>query len=185
MGTYTLNGWLTAMIIVSEYAEATGSAQAKEIFARNVDALREMLPLFDIPEIANSRYKLAGKTKIRILFKDAGRVESASIFVPGEGKMPIVETKDHGGWNNYFSKSSDSSVTANVLVNYISTPRPNELHVTLGQTRRRQPRFRSGSTSTRFKAFRPIVNGRRSRRCRQVRIPVWRWSSFLGASLAT
>lgn len=132
MGTYTLNGWLTAMIIVSEYAEATGSAQAKEIFARNVDALREMLPLFDIPEIANSRYKLAGKTKIRILFKDAGRVESASIFVPGEGKMPIVETKDHGGWNNYFSKSSDSSVTANVLVNYISTPRPNELHVTLG-----------------------------------------------------
>jgi len=55
--TYTLNGWMTAMIILNEY-EGRWADQANELFKKNLDGLLSMLPLYDVPEIANSRYQL-------------------------------------------------------------------------------------------------------------------------------
>ena len=130
MGDYTLNGWTTAMNLVGEYAEATGSNTAKELLRRNFIALEAILPLYDVPELANTRYRLSGKTWIRV------RAEGTDIeFLEGELVIPeegtfSFETGAESRWQNYVRPDTGpSEIRLNANLNYISSPEPNVLRL--------------------------------------------------------
>jgi len=57
---YTLNGWLTAMINVNGYADGVNSERAKELFSKNLESVEKIIDLYDVEELANSRYHLSG-----------------------------------------------------------------------------------------------------------------------------
>lgn len=127
MGDYTLNGWTTAMNLVGEYAEATGSEAAKSLLERNFVALEALLPLYDVPELANTRYRLSGKTWIRIR-ADGAAVEfiEGAIHIPGEGAFAF-DGKEESRWHNYVrSDVPGDEIRLNANLNYVSYPEPNE-----------------------------------------------------------
>lgn len=130
MGDYTLNGWTTAMLLVDDYAEATGSERARQLFDENLIALRSLLPLFDAPEVANTRYRLSGKTWARVNFKDTvGILAYGAVVVPGEGEFPF-ETGQTNRWHNFVRDDSTSSrINFNANLNYVSFPQENSIHL--------------------------------------------------------
>lgn len=128
MGNYVLNGWTTAMLMLSTYAKDSGSERAKRLLQRNVIALKEMLHLYDIPDLANSSYKLAGYREINVhLGEVRGRIESASVLVPGEVDAPIAASGSDR-WTNFMYTPPDAEVVrANVVLNRVSFPQENSL----------------------------------------------------------
>ncbi|XBQ16168.1 MAG: D-glucuronyl C5-epimerase family protein [Oceanicaulis sp.] len=132
MGNFVLNGWTTAMLIVHEYAERHGSEAARALFERNLIALKAMLALFDMPEIANSRYQLAGISAMRLRMSPVGGSwVSGEVVVPGEGIVPIAESGDDRWTNFVISPPGYRAPIANIVLNYVSYPEPNVVRVTV------------------------------------------------------
>jgi len=119
--TYTLNGWTSILEIVHDYAQETGSKRAYELFNENIAALEKLLPLYDVPSVANSRYQLAGFVR----FKVAGHVKGGTVHIPGEGDFPILMKKG-GVWENHV-RSSGRETILNVVMNRVSYPKRNEI----------------------------------------------------------
>jgi hypothetical protein len=63
--SYILNGWLTALVICAEYG-------AHEFVEESLVALRRLLPLYDLPDEANSLYALHGPRRRPTSFKQFG-----------------------------------------------------------------------------------------------------------------
>lgn len=127
MSIYTLNGWATAMIMVSDFAKRTGSEQARKLFRRNVVALEAVIQNFDHEELANTRYGLAGHVYLRVVFPHGeGTVYSSEIEIPREGTFPLTENVDKTRWTNYYiGGTSGRLVRMNAVLNYASAPDPN------------------------------------------------------------
>lgn len=125
MPDFTLNGWTTAMDLVADFAISTGSPKAHALIESNMAALRALLPLYDVPEFANSRYRLAGRTLVRIVHRRPGvSVSSGSVIVPGVGSFPF--SSDAGSaWRNY--QRPDRPLMFNAVLNYATYPEPNRL----------------------------------------------------------
>lgn len=132
MGDYTLNGWTTALVILGEYAEQSGSPAARELFDRNIVTLKKLLPLYDAPEVANSRYRLSGPAQIRVVLKGTDATfSSGSVVVPGEGTFEF-ETGVENPWHNYVKpKTAPRNIMLHAVLNYVSFPQENGLELEL------------------------------------------------------
>jgi hypothetical protein len=96
---YTLNGWLTALNIIIEYADRSGNLNARGLIDGNLHALRKMLPLYDLPALSNSRYQLANVAKIKFT---GVKVVDVKVEIPGEGVFPLDDVQGVGRqWSNY------------------------------------------------------------------------------------
>lgn len=133
MGIYTLNGWITAMVLVAEYAEASGSHPAMQFFGKNVAALETLIQNFDVPELANTRYSLAGYAYMRVVFAGGeGTINSAKIKIPGEGTFAVSGETEKTRWANFFMDSpTGQAIRMNVVLSCASMPRANILRLEL------------------------------------------------------
>ena len=143
-----LNGWLTAMLNVWDYAELSVSPAARKLFDENLAALRSVIHLFDVPELSNSRYGSAGFAYFKLLFppKPAGatpyEVSDLTLVVPDERPHPVTRT-DGSRWQLYaFPQDLDRhedgvfglsgrALRLNLVLNYLAAPRTNELRLTV------------------------------------------------------
>lgn len=130
---YTLNGWTTATTLLHEYAEATGNDHARVTFEQSVHGIRDVLPLYDVPELANSRYRLTGPATIRLDFSHPGvTVLNGRVEIPGQGAYAFGA--DGGKWTNRFLAGvGDAGVVEGrharmeVLLCRVSWPRLNRI----------------------------------------------------------
>lgn len=64
--SYILNGWLSALSSAWTYYELSGDEEARDLVLRSSERLAALLPLFDAPVVANSRYGLTGFVFLRV-----------------------------------------------------------------------------------------------------------------------
>lgn len=116
---YVLNGWTSAAVGVLEYAKRVKAREATEFGRATVEAMLAILDKFDAPELANSRYGLAGHTWLRLRFDrdDAGaRMLDGAIEVPSDGVFPFVRDSANR-YRNWFQPERldrDGRVLGNV-----------------------------------------------------------------------
>ena len=139
-GSWILNGWLSVLVALEKYAEATGSADAKELLKENLESLRRKLPLYDNPRYQISNYGLTGFAYFRLLFSEPEpieRVGDISYEIPGEGRFPL-KAGPAGRWE-YFQfpgqldvngKPSGTAVKLNLVVSRASGDLENVLWFT-------------------------------------------------------
>lgn len=129
---YTLNGWTTALLQVDDYRRLTGSERAAELVQRNLTALRQLLPLYDVPELANSRYRLTGKVRLRVIAAGSPiTFVSGGISVPGQGVYEIHSNARKDATTNTASVVGERRFDVNGLLLYASVPEANRLTVTM------------------------------------------------------
>ena len=92
--SYVLNGHLFSIMSARSFAEVTGDARGRDLFARGATAAAALLPLFDVPTPGGSisAYDLLRRsdgTEIRI----AGAVVEEAVVVDGAGR--VVARPDH------------------------------------------------------------------------------------------
>ncbi len=134
---YTLNGWTTATTLLHEYAETTDSQHARTIFEQSIRGIRDVLPLYDVPELANSRYRLTGAVRVKLGFTSPRTaVNSAKVIIPGEGDFPLGAGS--GKWTNRFVSGlgADGVVggreaVMEILLCRVTWPEPNRLALDL------------------------------------------------------
>ena len=124
---YTLNGWLTALNILIDYAKTVDDDDANTLIKDNLTALENLLPLYDLPEISNSRYQLTGSVSFRLSGAD---IVDASLEIPGEGlyKAEHCEGRREKWDICLYEKSNRTRLDA--VLSYVSAPAPNVLHLT-------------------------------------------------------
>jgi hypothetical protein len=147
-----LNGWLTAMLNVKEYADLSGSEQAQSLFDSNLSALDAALPLFDVPELRNSRYGSAGFAYFKLtlpsrrLTATPYRIQDIALQVPGERRYAVTQTEG-SRWESWIFPTdlerfggdeatlANRSVRLNLVLNSLSRPATNDLELTLQSPR--------------------------------------------------
>lgn len=127
IASYTLNGWASTLLAVHNYAEYSGSVRAKKLFNDSLKAMEAMLPFYDVPSVANTRYRLSGQAQIRLSFTKPARLTAFSTEIPGEGKFALKDGSK-SIWDNHIRQESPSQITVNAVLNRISHPKPNILH---------------------------------------------------------
>lgn len=93
----TLNGWTTATCILRDYALSTDDDQAWQLFRQSVRGLEELVPLYDVPELANSRYRLTGVASIRFTAGVDLEVIDCKVDMPGYGEHVAARAGDPAG----------------------------------------------------------------------------------------
>lgn len=94
----TLNGWTTATCILRDYAAATNEDEGWDIFHQSVRGLERLIPVYDVPELANSRYRLTGVASIQV--KPSGtdvEVTDVRVDMPGVGVYGAAAAGDPAG----------------------------------------------------------------------------------------
>jgi hypothetical protein len=136
---YTLNGWLTAMINLKQYADMANSARAKELFAKNVDSVERIIDLYDVEEVANSRYHLSGRIPLKLRFLNGfkPKIILASVNIPQEGEFPIGFHQQKSPWCNFikdkkhvdhnFYLVTGEEIEINIVLSMISFPDENSV----------------------------------------------------------
>lgn len=131
-----LNGWLTSLRNIHRYIQRSNSKKAQSLFDRNINTLKQLLPLYDAENLANSRYRLRGYIYVNIVFNELNNqiIKNALLHIPNEGEFkingPITSRWDFGftrGVEFRFSgaKAIERRVQLNLVVSLISTPAPN------------------------------------------------------------
>lgn len=94
----TLNGWTTATVILRDYAKAKNDDQAWDLFHRSVKGLESLVPIYDVPQYATSRYKLKGPAAIRLQAEGTEvTVNAVQVNMPGAGTFDANSDLDPGG----------------------------------------------------------------------------------------
>ena len=136
---YTLNGWLTAMIHVKRYADVVNSKRAQELFSKNVESLEKIIDLYDVEELANSRYHLSGlcSLKLRCLRGFRPIILRGSVKIPKEGEFPIKLQQSKNAYSNYIKDKNavnanrypvtTEEVETNIVLSMISFPEENSV----------------------------------------------------------
>lgn len=94
----TLNGWTTATCILLDYAASTDNEDGWSIFHQSVRGLEELIPLYDVPELANSRYRLTGVASMKIAADGADlAISDCKVEMPGSGIYPASAKADPAG----------------------------------------------------------------------------------------
>lgn len=132
--SWILNGWQSALLWMDKYAELARSQEAREAVRESSEAMGEMLPLYDIPKLANSRYGLTGFVYLRLTMEQPVAVSDVSIEVPGEATYP-VPVGEGTRWQNHISPDEvgSRSMRMNVVLSRVSHPEPNRLRFTVGE----------------------------------------------------
>jgi hypothetical protein len=98
---WILNGWLSMLVSVGQFAAERPSPDAADLFAANVRTLIRMLPAFDAPEQRLSRYMLPGMLLLRLSFSTAidGIVLSdLRVKIPDEPHEIAIPLRETSGW---------------------------------------------------------------------------------------
>lgn len=134
---YTLNGWLTVLRILKDSLPRLNKIgiNVTEFFEQNLNALANMLPLYDASTYLNSRYQLTGFSRVRLVFdRDTEvNIHDFSINIPGEGKFS-GSTSDScikNRWQNYLERQQGRLTQFNVVLSLISYPSPNSFSCSL------------------------------------------------------
>jgi hypothetical protein len=127
---YTLNGWLTVlrMIISCKKGLDRFSINYKELLDKNLDAVEHLLPLYDAKFCLNSRYKLTGFTRLKIVFDKAVSLDvlDFEIDIPGENKAyGNLKKSTNYRWENYVERNEKRILQFNIVLSLISYPVPN------------------------------------------------------------
>lgn len=140
-----LNGWQSALTSAARFAELTGSDAADRLVTSSLAEMARLLPLYDAPEVRNSRYGLTGFVYVRLVLRGRGRrtarLRDLQCFVPGEGSFQ-VPAREASRWENHvfvrdvsaergWLRPLGSVVRANVVLSRVSFPRPNALSMHL------------------------------------------------------
>ena len=128
-----LNGWLSILVSVHSYEELTGSAEARDLFDRSAATVARLLPLYDAPDLKNSRYNLTGPLNLRLDFSgpiDGVQVADLRVDIPTEGTFP-VPVRSGVRWEYWVNPSSATAVdgglapkTSHVLANVVLSRLP-------------------------------------------------------------
>ena len=133
-----LNGWLSALRGLRRYADRTGDGEARDLIDRNVQTLTRLLPLYDAPDVANSRYRIRGFGYLRL---ELGRKEGVtmglpSLDIPGDGTYELEETCQDR-WrscvvsglarNGDCLEATARRIQLNLVFSLLSAPQPNRL----------------------------------------------------------
>lgn len=96
-----LNGWLSTLVSLHDYAELRDSDPARRLLRSSLRTLRRYLPLYDVPELHLSRYGLTGPLLMRLGFSGAPgagvRVSRLRVAIPGEGEVALP-SRPGGRW---------------------------------------------------------------------------------------
>lgn len=126
--SYILNGWLSTLYSVDKYAKLSGSKKAARLVDESSRALLALLPLYDVPALANSRYGLTGFLDLRLASRDANvALRKMTLTVPGEGFFGVPRAKAASKWQNRIIDDT----RANVVPSRASFPELNELAITI------------------------------------------------------
>ena len=124
--SYILNGWLSALQSSWEYWEKSGDSRAYNLVVDSVRTLVQILPLYDVDTLSNSRYGLTGPVRVRIT---SGSINDAAVTVPEEGVFGLVSVSSPKVWQNY--QLDDSTI--NVVFSLASWPDENILTLEVDQ----------------------------------------------------
>ncbi|GLI30095.1 hypothetical protein BCONGLO52_09360 [Brachybacterium conglomeratum] len=131
----TLNGWTTATVILRDYARLTGDELGWEIFRKSVRGLERLIPIYDVPELANSRYRLTGVASIQVAAKGADlEVVDCEVEMPGSGTFSAKDVRDPAGeaLKSGPRHVADGNAEALVLsLSRLTWPTPNTVHLTI------------------------------------------------------
>lgn len=136
---YVLNGWLSIILSLREYAHILKDGQAEALWRANAKTVSELLPLYDVPAYCNSRYTLNGHRRLRLTVSTPQvHIQKVSIHVPSEGTYPFVIKEKSNKWENHLVAESveakagniclkNQEAVLNVLFSRFSFPRENIL----------------------------------------------------------
>lgn len=94
--SYILNGWQSALHSAWQYFQRSGDDVARELVMSSAATMASLLPAYDAPEVANSRYGLTGFAYLRTSDTD---LIDARLVVPGEGVFGL--TGHRSRWANH------------------------------------------------------------------------------------
>lgn len=143
-----LNGWLSVLTSVHEYAELTGSPEARSLFDRSVATVAKLLPLYDAPDLRNSRYNLTGPVSLRLELDGSTEgvtVRDPRIDIPKEGSFELP-VENGGRWTYWVNPDtarpadggftpSGSTVLMNVVLSRLPYPVENVVRFTVDTPR--------------------------------------------------
>ncbi|GAB3064469.1 D-glucuronyl C5-epimerase family protein [Virgibacillus ainsalahensis] len=135
---YVLNGWLSAISSIKNYADLLQDDDATLFWRENLNTVCRLLPLYDAPLFSNSRYTLNGSTILKI---NASRgdveLQGVNVNVPGEGTFEsLIDSKRN--YANYIDADSviqrekktftkNHEARLHVLLSRFSYPEENEV----------------------------------------------------------
>ncbi|ASN21337.1 D-glucuronyl C5-epimerase family protein [Arthrobacter sp. YN] len=94
----TLNGWTTATCILLDVAKATNDDGDWEVFHKSVRGMESVIGLYDVPELANSRYKLEGDATFQLTAAGSDlEVTDCHVVVPSAGVFAANVDGDQAG----------------------------------------------------------------------------------------
>lgn len=130
---FILNGWTTALMQIDMYARASGDPEAEEFLRLNFTALTQLLPLFDVEHLANTRYQLAGFIDQRLVVPEGSEISVVSGGVsigPTVHKFSERKEVKAPNWESYVVGSPQGgSVEFRTLVSRAIFPAENEVHL--------------------------------------------------------
>jgi hypothetical protein len=136
---YTLNGWLSATINLKRFADLSQSEEADVLFRKSADSIEKIIDLYDLEELANTRYNLSGYIPVQLKFSQEfkPKIVNAKISIPSEGDFPIRFQRTRCLWENFIkdpdnfnAKSyqvTDEIVELHAVLSMISFPHENSL----------------------------------------------------------
>jgi len=131
----TLNGWTTATVILRDYAKLTGDEEGWDIFRQSVRGLERLIPIYDVPELANSRYRLTGVASIQVTANGADlEVVDCEVEMPGSGTYSAKDAGDPAGEALKAGPKvvRDGGSEALMLsLSRLTWPAPNTVHLTI------------------------------------------------------
>ncbi|MFK3939253.1 D-glucuronyl C5-epimerase family protein [Alkalihalobacillus sp. NPDC078783] len=137
---YVLNGWFSAISAVSTYASIAADTDAEVFWRDNLETLIKMLPLYDAPLLANSRYALNGIATIKLKVQHTDiEFKKVELYVPEEGNSTF-HVAEKNLYENIIIASTikerndailtkDRRATLSLLTSRYSYPVENELHM--------------------------------------------------------
>ena len=135
----TLNGWITVLthlivnIDVLKNIDVKAGTSVRGFIDRNLDAMEPLIPLYDIPSLNNTRYQLAGVTRLKLL-SDASiplRCQEFRVEIPGQGVFPGAISPgqfwsnyilSHHHVINYIKKETKKEIIFNIVLSMASFP---------------------------------------------------------------
>jgi hypothetical protein len=147
-----LNGWLSILHSVADFARLSGDRGARSLLRRSAHTMAALLPLYDVPELANSRYSLTGPLYLRVKF--GGRIDGVTLrrcrmSIGNEGELPFSDTVESTRWRNYLTHPEEdveaeggatlrlrrTALRLNAVLSLISYPDENEVAFTIDTPR--------------------------------------------------
>lgn len=130
----TLNGWTTATCILRDYATSTGDQLGWDLFHRSVQGLEDVISLYDVPELANSRYRLTGVASLRVASDVDVELTRCEVDIPGVGTYAASGADDPAGQvvrDGARKLAAGASESFTLSLSRLSWPLPNRVRLTL------------------------------------------------------